>query len=169
MRPTNWEPRVVRGWRRGSEDEHHACPSRVRAARPALEPRALGLALLPEGPSLSALAPTHPSFAVCKGLETTSSAPRVARRSPRPSRATRPSRYSGLLPGHQTHPPMPFSSQAACTRSLHTCPFSICAASRTTNLTPTLAWRSPRPSRATQPSIRSCLLPCHRTHTRPCF
>ena len=68
-------------------------------------------------------------------------------------------------------PPMHFSLLAprACTRSLHLPLFTylldVCAASRTTNLAPRLAWRLPRPSRATQPSIGSCLLPCHRIHS----
>ena len=56
--------------------------------------------------TFSALAPSHPSFAVCAGSATTSLAPRVAWRSPRRSRATRPSRSSSLLPCHRIHSPV---------------------------------------------------------------
>eukprot|EP00964_Phaeocystis_antarctica_P001626 scaffold859_cov59-Phaeocystis_antarctica.AAC.1 len=50
--------------------------------------------------------PFSPSFAVCAASATTTSAPRLAWRSPRSSRGTRPSRRSGLLPCHRTHPPV---------------------------------------------------------------
>eukprot|EP00964_Phaeocystis_antarctica_P046062 scaffold26560_cov53-Phaeocystis_antarctica.AAC.2 len=43
----------------------------------------------------------------------------------------------------------------------------VCAASSVTTSAPRLAWRSPRPSRATRPSRRSSLLPCHLEPTRP--
>ena len=65
-----------------------------------------GLAFLLEGPTLAALCPSPPAFAVCAASKATTSAPRVAWRSPRPSRATRPSRRSSLLPCHRTHSPM---------------------------------------------------------------
>ena len=43
--------------------------------------------------------------------------------------------------------------------------FAVCAASATTTSAPRPAWRSPRRSRATRPSLRSSPLPCHRTHS----
>ena len=74
---------------------------------------------------------------------------------------------SAALP---SNPPTPYGP-TACTFTPHR-PFSpafaVCAASTATSSAPRRAWRSPRRSRATRPSRRSSLLPCHLEPTRPC-
>jgi hypothetical protein len=95
-----------RGWhvaRRGPQEQHH--PHGARVCCSAIEPIRRCLAA-PRACTLAALALFTFSFAVCAASFATSSAPRVAWRSPRPSRPTPPSRRSGLLPCHRTHPPM---------------------------------------------------------------
>jgi hypothetical protein len=64
-------------------------------------------------------------FAVCAASEKTTSASRVAWRSPRPSRATPPSRCWGLLPCHRTHLPMRHGFVSALRASVHLTPFLV--------------------------------------------
>eukprot|EP00964_Phaeocystis_antarctica_P114315 scaffold78295_cov57-Phaeocystis_antarctica.AAC.1 len=72
----------------------------------ALPSNPLARASRPQQHARSLHPPFSPSFAVCAASSATNSAPRVAWRSPRSSRATRPSRRSSLLPCRRTHSPM---------------------------------------------------------------
>ena len=124
--PQRQQPRP-RGWhgaRRGpegkydSQDTRVCCPAIVRTHPPMLY-----------GPITCTLA-AHwafsPAFAVCADSPRTTSAPRAAWRSPRPSRLIRPSRGSSLLPCHRTLSPMrQVLNGPPCFRVRHTPPLSL--------------------------------------------
>ena len=122
--PQRARPRGWHGARRGPQEQHS--PQKALVCCPAIEPTR---------PITFSPHHMHPhctrSFSpflcrVSAGSATTSSAPRAAWRSPRPSRATRPSSGSSLLPRHRIHPPILLAPTACTLAALAPAHPSVC-------------------------------------------